>query len=220
MAASDTDQQIRQNVWDEISHDVRIDASDVTVIVTAGVVTLQGTVPTYDQKQTAGADAGRIKGVVGVENQLMVHRTSLWSDAEIQRIIRHQLAVDSRITDFAAVDAAVQGGVVTLTGTVPSYQQRTAVEDDAWAAPGVIDVVDDLVVRPPQARGAAAIAADVQRALANDSHLPGARIAVSVVDGVVYLRGTVRTYDQIDQATIDAWRVPGVANVVSELRVG
>ncbi|HLG50006.1 MAG TPA: BON domain-containing protein, partial [Chloroflexota bacterium] len=72
MAVTFTDEGIRQNVWDEISHDVRIDSSDITLTVTNGVVYLSGTVPTYSQKITAAEDARRIKGVVDVVNNLTV----------------------------------------------------------------------------------------------------------------------------------------------------
>jgi len=64
MAIIYTDQDIRQNVWDEISHDVRIDPTDITVRVVDGVVYLEGSVPSYSQKLTAAEDARRIKGVI------------------------------------------------------------------------------------------------------------------------------------------------------------
>ena len=39
------------------------------------------------------------------------------------------------------------GGDVTLSGTVSSWAQRVRVEDAAWAARGVTDVHDNLVIR-------------------------------------------------------------------------
>jgi osmotically-inducible protein OsmY len=38
MAVTYTDQEIRTNVWDEISHDSRIDSSSISVTVRNGVV--------------------------------------------------------------------------------------------------------------------------------------------------------------------------------------
>ncbi len=219
MAITFTDQEIRQNVWDEISHDVRIDSSNITVTVTDGIVYLDGTVPTYSQKVIAAQDARRIKGVVDVVNNLVVRLPRVWTDEEIRDTIRRNLDRDVRITTPSNIHVAVSGGVVTLTGTVPSYGQKTAAADDAWAAPGVVDVINDIVVAPPSRRTDAEIEADVRRALDTDPDINAARINVSVVNGVVYLRGSVPTYYQIDQASDDAWSVPGVVDVVNELTV-
>ncbi|HLH72277.1 MAG TPA: BON domain-containing protein [Chloroflexota bacterium] len=219
MAVTYTDSEIRQNVWDEISHDVRIDPSDIRVTVTDGIVYLNGTVPTYSQRITAAEDARRVKGVIDVVNNLAVRLTRVWTDEEIRDTIRGNLDRDVRITDPFKIHIAVSGGIVTLSGTVPNHGQKTAAEDDAWAAPGVIDVINNIVVTPPTKRSDAEIEADVRRALDTDPNINAARITVSVVDGVVYLRGSVPTYYQIDEASDDAWRVPGVVDVVNELTV-
>ena len=219
MAVTFTDEGIRQNVWDEISHDVRIDSSDITVTVTNGVVYLSGTVPTYSQKITAAEDARRIKGVVDVVNNLTVRLPRVWTDAEIRDTVRRNLDRDVRISNPADISVVVSGGVVTLSGTVPSYSQKSAASDDAWAAPGVVDVINDIAVVPPTARTDAEIEADVRRVLDQDPDINAARIRVSVVNGIVHLRGSVPTYYQIDQASDDAWSVPGVKGVVNELTV-
>jgi osmotically-inducible protein OsmY len=219
MAVTYADSEIRQNVWDEISHDVRVDSSNITVTVTNGIVYLYGTVPTYSQKITAGEDARRIKGVVDVANNLTVSLARVWSDSEIRDTIRRSLDLDVRIPDPSKIHVIVRSGVVTLSGTVSSYTQKTAAADDAWAAPGVVDVINDIVVVPPSRRTDGEIEADVRHTLDSDPDINAARITVSVVNGVVYLRGTVPTYYQIDEASDDAWSVPGVVNVVNELTV-
>lgn len=187
--------------------------------MTDGVVYLDGTVPTYSQKLTAAEDARRIKGVVDVVNNLKVRLTGIWSDDEIRTTVRLNIDTDSRITNPGKVNVAVNHGVVTLSGIVPNYGQKQAAEGDAWAAPGVVDVIDDLVVEPPTRRPDDDIRADVRRALDTDPGINAARITVDVVDGTVYLRGMVPTYYQIGLAADDAWSVPGVRNVVKELTV-
>jgi len=219
MAVTFTDQEIRQNVWDEISHDVRLDSGNVNVTVTDGIVYLDGTVPTYSQKITAAQDARRIKGVIDVVNNLAVSLSRVWTDEEIRNTIRRNLDRDVRITRPGNIDDIVADGVVTLTGTVPSYDQKTAASDDAWTAPGVVDVINDVVVVPPSPRTDAEIEADVRRALDMDPDINAARITPTVVNGVVHLRGTVPTFYQIDEAVNDAWNVPGVVNMVNELTV-
>ena len=82
-----------------------------------------------------------------------------------------------------------------------------------------MDVINNITVAPPVRRTDAEIEADVRRVLDRDPDINAARITVSVVNGVVYLRGSVPTYYQIDQASDDAWSVPGVVDVVNELTV-
>lgn len=219
MATTYTDAQVRQEVLDEIRHDVRIDSTNLTVDVKDGVVHLYGTVPTYFQKITAGNDAQRIKGVRQVTNELVVTLVAPWTDAEIADAIRANLARDVRIASPGEINVTVVNGVVTLTGRVGTYAQKSAAEDDAWTAPGVVDVVNNITVVPPVSRSDAEIAADVRRALANDPAIDPSNINVSVSNGTVYLRGSVPTYYQAQQAGNDAWGVAGVVNVVNELGV-
>jgi osmotically-inducible protein OsmY len=218
MVATFTDSEIRQNVWDEISHDVRIDSSSSSVNVVNGIVYLSGTVPTYSQKLTAAQDARRIKGVFDVVNNLTVIPSSVWSDQEIQDTIHRSLALDVRIIDSSNLHVKLKGGVVTLSGTVSTYDQKTAAADDAWSAPGVLDVINDVVVSP-RPRSDEEIEADVRRALDTDPDINAVRIDVNVINGVVYLRGSIPTFYQIGEAGEDAWSVAGVVNVVNELAV-
>jgi osmotically-inducible protein OsmY len=152
-------------------------------------------------------------------NNLVVRLPRVWTDEEIRATVRGNLDRDVRITTPSTINVAVSGGVVTLTGTVPSYDQKNAASDDAWTVPGVIDVINDIVVVPSIPRSDAEIEADVRRTLACDPAINAANVHVSVTNGVVYLRGTVPTYDQIQQASTDAWSVAGVVSVVNELTV-
>ncbi len=219
MTTTFSDAQIRQDVLDELRHDVRIDSTNITVDVSNGVVHLLGTVPTYFQKITAGNDAQRIKGVRSVTNDLVVTLIAPWTDAEIASTVRANLARDVRITNPGQINVTVVNGVVTLSGTVGTYAQKSDAADDAWTAPGVVDVVNNITVVPPFTRTDADIAADVRSALASDPAIDARNINVSVVNGTVYLRGTVPTYYQVQQAGNDAWGVAGVLNVVNELGV-
>lgn len=219
MATAVSDAQIRQDVLDEIRHDVRIDSSNATVDVSNGVVHLLGTVPTYFQKITAGDDARRIKGVRNITNDLVVTLVAPWTDEEIANTVRANLARDVRIANPGQIQVTVVNGVATLSGTVSTYAEKSDAADDVWTAPGIVDVVNDLTVVPPFTRTDADIAADVRNALTTDPTVDTRNTQVRVVNGTVYLRGTVPTYYQAQQAGNDAWGVPGVLNVVNELGV-
>jgi osmotically-inducible protein OsmY len=67
--------------------------------------------------------------------------------------------------------------------------------------------------------GDEAIADAVRRELREDAATTDLRVEVQVQEGVVYLRGAVPTVDDAENAEEVAGRVPGVQEVVEELRV-
>jgi len=52
------------------------------------------------------------------------------------------------ILDDSVIQVTNDGSTVYLDGTTDSYAAMQTAEDTAWAAPGVTDVVDRLVVIP------------------------------------------------------------------------
>jgi len=142
------------------------------------------------------------------------------TDQDIQNIIRRKLNRDSRISDPSRISVTVDRGLVTLSGFVPNYSQRVAAEEDAWQAPGVIALIDDVQIALPTVRTDAEIAADVREALDRDPAINATRITLSVVDRVVNLDGSVPISTQIPRANEDAWSVPGVRDVVNDLYLG
>jgi hypothetical protein len=69
-----SDDRVREEICDCMTDDPMLDASDITVQVSEGVVTLSGTVSSRDQKRRAEDVAERVSGVKDVTNQLRVSR--------------------------------------------------------------------------------------------------------------------------------------------------
>ena len=87
----------------------------------------------------------RIKGLKGVSNmiQLKPHAQPSEIKRKIQEAFRRNAEVDSN-----RIIVEADGSVVTLKGTVRSWVEREEAERAAWAAPGVTNVVDQVVVSP------------------------------------------------------------------------
>jgi osmotically-inducible protein OsmY len=68
------DGRVREEICDAMTDDPLLDASEITVAVVQGEVTLTGSVTTRDQKRRAEDVAERISGVRDVTNQLRVAR--------------------------------------------------------------------------------------------------------------------------------------------------
>jgi osmotically-inducible protein OsmY len=117
------------------------------------------------------------------------------------------LAEEGESTTFPPTDPVltsdVHGNVQVLGGFTPT---STA---DVGVAPSASDAQ----------LGDEAIAEAVVRELREDAMTTALRIDVQVREGVVYLRGSVEGMEDASAAEEVASRVPGVTNVVEELRV-
>lgn len=69
-----SDERIREDVSEALTDDDNLDAADVDVRVSDGVVTLVGTVPDRQQKRRAYHDAENASGVRDVKNELQLRR--------------------------------------------------------------------------------------------------------------------------------------------------
>jgi osmotically-inducible protein OsmY len=120
-------------------------SQDIQVSVTNGLVTLDGTVDAFWKKLRAETVALEVLGVSGVENRLKVVPSQSIIDETIAEnvgsALRRNISVDSR-----RIDIAVENGVVTLTGTVPTWNERNAAFESALFTEGVRDVQDFLTV--------------------------------------------------------------------------
>jgi osmotically-inducible protein OsmY len=146
--------------------------------------------------------------------------TPVRSDAAIQQDVQRELKWDTRV-DETDVGVEVNQGVVTLTGTVSSWGKRTAAVEAAHRVRGVLDIADDIVVRPPGSPGRSdtEIAAAVRHALAWDVFVPAARIRCTVSGGVVTLDGGVGTWTEHDDAERAVKNLAGVREVRNRVAV-
>lgn len=120
------------------------------------------------------------------------------------------------------IGVSVEGGAVTLSGTVPSYAEKYLAEKRAFVS-GVNAVVENIIVELPGHQNRSDL--DVAKALAETLEwhvrIPPS-IKASVTDGVVTLTGDVEWNFQ-KEAALEAVKhtkgVKGVNNMISILAV-
>jgi osmotically-inducible protein OsmY len=74
-----SDERIREDANDRLTEDSRVDASNITLTVDKGEITLNGTVSSREAKRRAEDVVDNISGVKHVQNNLRVQETSSWA---------------------------------------------------------------------------------------------------------------------------------------------
>jgi len=140
------DRDIRAAVYQELAADRLIDAADIEVEVVNGEVSLNGTVPSQDQRAEAATAARRVAGVTGVDNLLDVALPvgDYLEDADLAQRVSGALAAN-HVPDGVRVTA--REGDVVLTGTVRVSAQRAAAEDAAAGVSGVHSITNYIEVQ-------------------------------------------------------------------------
>jgi osmotically-inducible protein OsmY len=139
----ESDEDVARQALNVLAWDLSVPKDAVKVTVAKGWMTLSGNVDWYYQKSAAEQDVRKLYGVMGVTNQIMIKPSV--QPFEIEKKIK---AAFGRNAEFEAehIVVSTQGGKVTLTGTVESYNERMLAEDTAWSAPGVTQVDDLLTI--------------------------------------------------------------------------
>jgi len=214
-----TDEEIQKKVVDHLCWDDRIDASDVTVEVENGKVTLRGTVPTYFSLLSVVKDVWEMAGVTAVDNLLKIAGVRKVRDDEwILANVENMLFTNPDI-DVSEVDVSVRNGNVTLTGTVDAYWMKLHIEDLISQQNGVTGIRNQLAVVPTETYPDQDIAKAVIAALKRSALVDPAKVTVNVRDGVVTLSGTVSDWAARENGYRAAVNTAGVKDVVNDLKI-
>lgn len=137
------DHEIASRIIDMFHWNVLVPHDKIQVKVEHGYVTLTGTVDWHYQSDEAKKVAGKINGVISVNNMIELKQLPSAYDIKTRIVAAIKRQAD---LDAAAVNVRTEGQNVFLTGKVKVWGDRQAAERAAWAAPGVTRVVDDIVV--------------------------------------------------------------------------
>jgi len=138
-----TDTDIAKAASTALDWNTLVPKGRVKVKVEDGWVTLEGLLGWDFERQAAARAVRSLNGVRGVSN-LIVLKPQVGTKQIQERIVgafRRNADLDSKTVSVEAVD-----GKVTLFGNVRSWTERREAERVAWAAPGVSEVENRIIV--------------------------------------------------------------------------
>jgi len=142
------DSAISISVKSKMIADEFVKARHIDVDVLNGVVFLVGVVESSSQRRMAADIARSVEGVIRVENQLLVGKTTagqVLNDTILTSKIRAGLLKDPDIRS-TNIDVDTINNIVTLTGIVTTQYEKNKVLDTVYNIAGNRRVIDNLSV--------------------------------------------------------------------------
>lgn len=141
------------------------------------------------------------------------------TNSQLQRDVQEELNWEPSVT-ATGIGVSAKDGVITLTGSVPSYYEKAVAERVVGRVAGVQGIAEELSVRLPtlSERTDTDIAASVLNALAWNIAVPTDRAKVRVEDGWITLSGEVEWHFQqlaAENAVVHLMGVKGVTNAIT-----
>ncbi|MEY2170687.1 MULTISPECIES: BON domain-containing protein [unclassified Rhodanobacter] len=142
------------------------------------------------------------------------------TDKELRQLVIDELEFEPSI-DAADIGVAAEDGVVTLSGHVADYVQKTAAERAAWRVRGVRGIAQEIEVRlaSDKKQNDDEIAQRALSILAWNTTIPSRDLRVQVSRGWVTLSGSVNWNFQRRAAENEVRKLGGVTGVTNNIKL-
>ncbi len=136
-----TDEDIARSAQTVLGWNAAIPKDSVKVMVENGWVTLRGELGWNYQREIAEKVVRELIGVKGVTDQidLKPHVSGVHVKDQIDEALRRQAVIDAK-----KGSVNVEGGKVTLEGTVSNWAERDVIKHAVWSTAGVQVLVDNM----------------------------------------------------------------------------
>jgi len=142
------DTEIARAAVNAIDWNASVPKGRIAIIVAHGWITLEGAVQFHYERVAAEYAVRGITGAKGVTNLISVTPPHV-SPKDIQHRIEQAFERYAEL-DAQTVSVEARDGKIVLRGTVTSWAEREHAELAAWAAPGVSQVRNEIMICPEE----------------------------------------------------------------------
>jgi len=213
-----SDMQLQSDVLDELNWDPAVNATQIRVEVKDGLVTLAGRVEHYAEKWAAERAAKRVSGVKALADEIRVEPIVLreLTDADLARAAENALKWNAHVPQNR-IKVRVEKGRITLEGEVEKQFEREIALQVVLHLAGVTAVNNQIVLKPTAEPSE--VKEKIEAAFKRSAMVDAKRITVKAEGGEVILTGTVRTWEEYQDAERAAWAAPGVREIRNLLKI-
>ena len=143
-------------------------------------------------------------------------------DLSAGRAIKARL---SRAHDFDLnkVDVEVAEGIVVLTGSVPTQEDRREAEKIAWSGPNIVQVGNEITLNSKTGLVRSSkdtfLGAAVRSRLIAEKNVKARNVNIETHNGVVYLMGVARDQAELERMAYIASTTDGTKEVISYVKI-
>jgi osmotically-inducible protein OsmY len=241
-------EQIRNKMLiDEIrgvlSQDPRIDlkAYPIKIELTENEkILLSGEVPNISVKMLITKKVSTISGVLPVTEELHIEPIERLDDSSILGFVCKSLMEEPLLKNCSiysrfrgelsrkkeplyktrgAIEVSVEEGVISLNNYVLDLTQKRLAGVLAWWTPGSRNVMNHLVVAPPEANRDHEMCDTIRMVMERDPFLASDNIEITTNNSTVTLEGTVETETEKQMAENNVWYLAASSHVINHLKV-
>ena len=240
MTVENADEQI-EAVLTALDRDPRIDTQhhSLRVYLQDDHLVLEGAVANIAAKKLAVKAARGVWGPHPLMDRLRVVASKPATDGVLRDEVVHVICGEPAFADYTLrikrddgfetlhqggddshgnIMMEVHQGTVSLSGDVGSLSHRRLAEVLVWWTAGCEVVHNRLKVVPAEEENDGELADALYMVLEKDPLVHAGQLSVQVRDGVVVLDGYVASEEERRLAELDAWYVPGVVDVVDQIK--
>ena len=210
-----TDTQLHDAVQRQLDWDPEINARDIALTASDGVITLTGFDNSYAEKLAAEQTVKRVRGIRAVADDIEVRLRDERIDPEIAKDAVHELRVHTSVP--TQITVTVRHGFLTLEGTVEWMYQKAAAGSAVMYLKGVKGVSNLVRISPMVT--SSQVKTKIEEALKRSAEIDAHQVHVEVGNGTVTLSGNVHSWAERHEAERAAWAAPGVAKVENHIVV-
>lgn len=214
------DSELMTAVWNSIRTDGIVDSTTVEVTAEEGRITLTGMQPSLVARDRATYLAETVAGVRQVDNRMMVQRGLREADTQkLESDVLYMLLTDPATERSSIVVTADADGHVILSGTVRAYGERYLAEQLVGTVAGVRKVTNEISVQTHASVADRNLVTSLRRLLKSDAYIHEQDIHVSATQGVLTLKGSLRTLAEKRRVVELSWAVGARQVLADALRV-